>query len=412
MTNKRKPPAPPRPDAGNAAGSAPPASAQVAATRQSAEWIVWVAEQYLRGCTPESMLPVMTAGGLGREESASVIELVPSHPLFLAAQRQQQLLRKLESTAANLQLLWELDPTFGTVDKRAVVSEDEFIHRYVRGCRPVVLTGHTQDWPAMQRWSPADLKARFGHLEVEIQAERKANPRYEEDKMAHSRIVRLGDFVEQVMLGGETNDYYLTANNEALRRPELAPLLDDIGSLPPCCNRAELAERSSFWFGPAGTVTPLHHEFVRPEHFETLAARLLEVPNEARQNENLFSFLNRRTPLSFLKRLLELEPKLIRRRGRSSNWYKVSWHAEYLMHARAHYLRLLPEEIRTRSCLELEQAALQKLDISFIPEEGVLSLFKPHELIALTLKIGDLLRNSVSEEITTIEENLDFLQNQ
>ncbi|MCM2460293.1 hypothetical protein HGO40_07255 [Pseudomonas sp. CG7] len=148
--------------------------------------------------------------------------------------------------------------------------------------------------------------------------------------------------------------------------------------------------------------------FVRPEHFETLAARLLEVPNEARQNENLFSFLNRRTPLSFLKRLLELEPKLIRRRGRSSNWYKVSWHAEYLMHARAHYLRLLPEEIRTRSCLELEQAALQKLDISFIPEEEVLSLFKPHELIALTLKIGDLLRNSVSEEITTIEENLDF----
>lgn len=273
MTNKRKPPAQPRPDAGKAAGSAPPASAQVAATRQSAEWIVWVAEQYLRGCTPESMLPVMTAGGLGRDESASVIELVPSHPLFLAAQRQQQLLRKLESTAANLQLLWELDPTFGTVDKRAVVSEDEFIHRYVRGCRPVVLTGHTQGWPAMQRWSPADLKARFGHLEVEIQAERKANPRYEEDKMAPSRIVRLGDFVDQVMLGGETNDYYLTANNEALRRPELAPLLDDIGSLPPCCNRAELAERSSFWFGPAGTVTPLHHDTLMLFHTQVVGRK-------------------------------------------------------------------------------------------------------------------------------------------
>ena len=169
------------------------------------------------------MLPVMTAGGLEREESASVIALVPSHPLFLAAQRQRQLLRKLESTAANLQQLWELDPTYGMVDKRAVVSEDEFIHRYVRGCRPVVLTGHTRDWPAMHRWSPADLKARFGHLEVEIQAERKANVRYEEDKMAHRRVVQLGNFVDQVMLGGETNDYYLTANNEALRRPEFAP---------------------------------------------------------------------------------------------------------------------------------------------------------------------------------------------
>ena len=219
------------------------------------------------------MLPVMTAGGLEREESASVIALVPSHPLFLAAQRQRQLLRKLESTAANLQQLWELDPTYGMVDKRAVVSEDEFIHRYVRGCRPVVLTGHTRDWPAMHRWSPADLKARFGHLEVEIQAERKANVRYEEDKMAHRRVVQLGNFVDQVMLGGETNDYYLTANNEALRRPEFAPLLDDIGSLPPCCNPAELAERSSFWFGPGGTVTPLHHDTLMLFHTQVVGRK-------------------------------------------------------------------------------------------------------------------------------------------
>jgi len=28
----------------------------------------------------------------------------------------------------------------------------------------------------MQRWSPHCLKARFGHLEVEIQAERNADP--------------------------------------------------------------------------------------------------------------------------------------------------------------------------------------------------------------------------------------------
>lgn len=264
------PPAPPRPRESQAPESSPSTPAEAPLPL---EWLGWVAEQHLRGCTPESMLAVMTGAGFDSATAASVIELVPGNPIYIAAERQAQLLRKLESTVANLQLLWELDPTYGTVDKRAVVSDDEFINRYVRGCRPVVLTGHTRDWPAMRRWSPSDLKARFGHLDVEIQAERQANPRYEEDKLSHRRSTRLADFVDQVVAGGETNDYYLTANNEMLRRPEFSPLLRDIGSLPPCCNRAELAERSSFWFGPAGTVTSLHHDTLMLFHTQVVGRK-------------------------------------------------------------------------------------------------------------------------------------------
>ena len=67
----------------------------------------------------------------------------------------------------------------------------------------------------MKRWSPQDLKKRFGHLDVQIQAERSADPKYEQNKLHHQRQVRLADFVDQVLAGGATNDYYLTANNEA-----------------------------------------------------------------------------------------------------------------------------------------------------------------------------------------------------
>ena len=45
-----------------------------------------------------------------------------------------------------------------------------------------------------------------------------------------------------------------------LRQPGFAPLLDDIGTLPEICDRAALPGAASFWFGPAGTVTPLHHD--------------------------------------------------------------------------------------------------------------------------------------------------------
>jgi hypothetical protein len=223
-------------------------------------WRQWVAENRLRGCTPESMLMTMTGAGLDPQASVAALNELERNPVYLAALRHQQLLRKLESVVGNLQTLWQSSPAYAVVEKRAQLSRDEFVDRYVHGCRPVVIQGLARDWPALQRWSPQDLKQRFGHLEVEVQAERQADPQYEVNKLQHRRRVRLGDFVDHVLASGPSNDHYLTANNELLRRPEFAPLLADIGSLPDYCDARQLANSCSFWFGPAGTVTPLHHD--------------------------------------------------------------------------------------------------------------------------------------------------------
>jgi len=236
-------------------------------------WLQWMAENRLRDCTPESMLETMVAAGVDREACRQALPLLERDPVFIAARRHQQLLRKLESVVANQQRMWAMAPGYREVEKRAGVSRDEFIERYVCASRPLVLTDVTRDWPAMQRWSPADLKARFGHLEIEIQAERNADPRYEENKLKLRRQVRLGDFVDQVLAGGATNDYYMTANNEVLRRPEFAPLLADIGSLPAVCDPGQLARLSSFWFGPAGTNTPLHHDTLMLFHTQVVGRK-------------------------------------------------------------------------------------------------------------------------------------------
>lgn len=236
-------------------------------------WLQWVAENRLRNCTPESMLVTMVKAGLDPLSSAKAITKIETDPGYLAARKLQQLQYKLESVMANQQKLWELAPGYAQVEKRSDVPLDEFMQRYVWGSRPLVLKGLAADWPAMRRWSPQDLKERFGHLDVQIQAERSADPKYEQNKLNHQRQVRLADFVDQVLSGGATNDYYLTANNEALRRPEFAPLLDDIGTLHPVCNRAELPQRSSFWFGPAGTVTPLHHDTLMLMHTQIVGRK-------------------------------------------------------------------------------------------------------------------------------------------
>ena len=253
----------------------PPAPRPHASTAVAIDdgWRQWIAENRLRNCTPESMLGTMTAAGIDPQASASAIVRIERDPVFLAARRLQQLQRKQESVMANLQRLWASAPGYAVVEKREEPTREVFIERYVHGCRPLVITGLARDWPAMQRWSPADLKQRFGHIDVEIQTERSADPKFEENKLAHRRMARLADFVDQVLAGGPTNDYYMTANNEALRRPEFAPLLADIGRLPQVCDRAQLPAHASFWFGPAGTVTPLHHDTLMLFHTQVVGRK-------------------------------------------------------------------------------------------------------------------------------------------
>ncbi len=251
----------------------PPRELQAGLKPVDTSWLQWIAENRLRNCTPESMLVTMTQSGVDPVAAQAAIARMETDPAFLAGRKIQQLQYKLESVMANQQKLWEMAPGYTQVEKRRDVPLDEFMQRYVWGSRPLVLTGIADDWPAMKRWSPQDLKARFGRLDVQIQAERSADPKYEQNKVNHERHVRLADFVDKVLAGGATNDYYLTANNEALRRPEFAPLLQDIGTLHPVCDRAELTARSSFWFGPAGTVTPLHHDTVMLMHTQIVGRK-------------------------------------------------------------------------------------------------------------------------------------------
>ena len=236
-------------------------------------WYQWIADNRLRDCSPESMLETMSAAGLNREEARSAIALMDRSPGIVAARKFQQIQRKLESMMSNQQKLRELSVQYQTVEKRSGVSRDEFIERYAIGSRPVVLTDLARDWPAMQRWSPQYLRERFGHLEVQVQAERNKDPKFEQNKVKHRRTVRLGEFVDQVMTGGATNDYYLTANNEVLRRPEFAPLVADIGSLPSFCRSGDLARSINFWFGPAGTNTPLHHDTLMLLHTQVVGRK-------------------------------------------------------------------------------------------------------------------------------------------
>jgi len=236
-------------------------------------WRQWLAENALLGHSQDSMLARIREAGIDPAQATGYLSAIARDPLFRAGEKMRDRHQRFGRAMLNVQAVRESDPLYTHVEKRSRVSRDEFIERYVRGCRPVVLTDLARDWPAMQRWSLAEFKRRYGHLTVQVQAGRDADADYEVNKVRLRRDTNFASFLDRVATSGVTNDEYLTASNELLRRPEFAGLLEDIGALPDFCNPSTLSRSASLWVGPAGTRTPLHHDTLMLLHTQIVGRK-------------------------------------------------------------------------------------------------------------------------------------------
>ena len=82
---------------------------------------------------------------------------------------------------------------------------------------------------------------------------------YEADREKFRRKMIFSDFIEKVRTSGVTNDFYITASNNSANKDALPELWDDIVQIPEYLNGKSL-QNGFFWFGPAGTITPFHHD--------------------------------------------------------------------------------------------------------------------------------------------------------
>jgi hypothetical protein len=239
----------------------------------SRDWALWVSENMLRGCTNESMLQTMKAAGVDPMAAAHSIQDIQASPIIEAARRHQQITHKLESIMLNHCKLQQYDPQYAVVERRKGLTEKELFEDYFLANRPVIVTDMADNWPAMKKWSPQYLKTQFGDVEVEVQYGRGNDQNYEQNKLKYRRKMSLGAFVDAVQAAGASNDLYMTANNEALKTGPLASLLKDIGPLPPYLVPERLNLDTFLWFGPAGTVTPLHHDTVHLFHLQVVGRK-------------------------------------------------------------------------------------------------------------------------------------------
>jgi hypothetical protein len=248
--------------------------------RIDGEWRRWIAENLMLEMAPDSILQALVANGFSATEGSHEIGVALQSPYFRAADRLRNRLRKRNWLLATYRKLSRHCPGSGAIARRHRLARSEFLEGYYGLNRPVLITGMMDDWPALRKWNLDYFGEKFGDREVEVQVDRKAggdDAELERTNYALSnRRMRFSEFIERVRTSGVTNDFYMTANNNASNKGALPELWDDIIQIPEYLD-GDAPHNGFFWLGPAGTITPFHHDLTNNLMAQVIGRKRVKV---------------------------------------------------------------------------------------------------------------------------------------
>jgi ribosomal protein L16 Arg81 hydroxylase len=238
------------------------------------DWLLWVAENVARGVPRDTLVEVLREHGMSPEDIATATTSVSSQLETITTLRLQRRLAKA---------LWILDcleraraTTDLAIERRPTISRQAFIDGYYARSRPLVITESPEFFRQFEDLSLARLRRDFGQRTVEFQAGRSQEPDYEVKSTALRSRAPLSDFLDRIS-GSAGNDVYMTANNTRSNRELMEELLRDKRGPDNLCGPDWDPGQVFLWLGPAGSVTPLHHDLTNNALVQIFGRKLVRL---------------------------------------------------------------------------------------------------------------------------------------
>lgn len=223
-------------------------------------WVEWIISNLVAGANSDRLVQAMLQFGFSETFATARVREHEQSPTIQAARKVVAVQRKAADILDALARLEQKSPFNKQVDAvQGLPAADFYRDYFFRSC-PVLLRGLTANWKAVRLWTPDYFANRFGDYEVDITTGRNADPAHESNYDQHKTQITMRDYVQMVVEGGETNDYYMVAKNYLLSRPEFHELYDHFSAPDGYLDANNMKNKVRVWFGPKGTISQLHHD--------------------------------------------------------------------------------------------------------------------------------------------------------